>query len=67
MTRRTPVGRMAEIRQQIPDHAFKVIEDKLLDGASANELAKVLTEQGYPVSASTIKAHRKRLKESDHD
>lgn len=67
MAKRKPMprGRMAEIFEEIGALAFDVIEDKLLEGASANEIARVLTDNGHSVSPTTVKARRKELRSAN--
>lgn len=55
---------MAEIFNEIGPQAVAVIEDKLLSGAHASVIARTLTENGHPVSETTVKTHRKALKEA---
>jgi len=57
-----PTGRLAEILKAVNPNARKALEKHLLGGTSAEWLSTVLTGEGYPIGASTIKAYRRAVK-----
>ena len=57
-----PTGRLAEILKAVNPNARKALEKHLLGGTSAEWLATILTGEGYPISASSIRAYRRAVK-----
>lgn len=55
--------RMEEIFEQIPPEAMETVNEKLLGGASAEAISKVLTDHGFPISPTSTKRHRKALRD----
>lgn len=57
-----PTGRLAEVLKAVNPNARKALEKHLLGGTSADWLSTILTGEGYPVSASTIRSYRQGVK-----
>ena len=57
-----PTGRLAEVLAAVNPNARKALEAHLLGGTSADWLSTVLTSEGYPIGASTVKSYRRAVK-----
>lgn len=57
-----PTGRLADILAVVNQGARESLEKHLLGGTSADWLSFILTSEGYPISASTIRSYRQGAK-----
>lgn len=55
-------GRMAEVLDEVPQEEREGLDALMHDGVTAEILADVLTRNGYPISASTIRTQRRALR-----
>jgi hypothetical protein len=57
-----PTGRLAEILATLQPDGREALEIHLLGGTSADWLARILTDEGYPISATSIRSYRQGVK-----
>jgi hypothetical protein len=57
-----PTGRLAEILAALEPRGREALKLHLLGDTSADWLARILTDEGYPISATSIRTYRQALK-----
>lgn len=60
----SPSPTLRRVWSEVPGPARGSLKDHLLNGTSADWLARSLTEAGYPIGATTIKTYRRSLRQN---
>lgn len=57
-----PTGKLKEVLESLPQPYADAALNHLNGGTSAEWLASVLTDAGYPIGATTIKQYRRKMR-----